>query len=693
MDETWEEVRQLFGPDDHPAAATHGRAIWPRQQTPSLPSPPDIEENMQVKDSVPNTQSGDTDKVTQCDLGVAHKQCSAARLASLQVEVISLAADSLGAFVTAVPLPVGQLNTKGDKDVFKTFRGARTKVGNNTVNQSVTMSIDPRTLMCLSCAAEHPLLQGNGKPVIILLSDQNFLPVWPGSEPDKCIAIIRVMNPTLMELLDLLYEVMDRKNLPDGSVVLAGAVSHLQGVGVSLYAREWTKFVAKLGGRWPNVRVGPLVPIWRDDCPGGVAREVSLFVVWLSKVYVDSFQGMIATWRILMPKMFERMVGQVALPGPEYLTVPLPASLGMLSPDKPFTFVISTSRPSSLTKLDQGSVGEVLAAMSEVLNRDFNIPVGTGSNPASALQAPDIQENVKRIVLVGASNLGRVAEALGGEGFEIVDLCSPGWMITPEGVRELVDRIRTMRPGSNTAIVLDLFGNSSFRATLFDGSTSLPIKGRGGHHLPGDVGVCGDEIFSKLVETCLPIFEATKDNPCLIIPPQPRYIYSPCCDAADHCTNMAAADHAATLLAAVMKLRGLLKRKLVTGGLGVFWVMDSCVYIGEEENQSFTEKLAGIKAVCAPDGVHWIKSGYNNLARNIVTTLIRLQNGLIGKPDSMTTTAGSLFSESRKTHFWRGICSPIGSKAQSHVPSWAKVTRGWSHRAPGPYDANFKKRR
>jgi hypothetical protein len=195
-----------------------------------------------------------------CDLGIAHRQCSNARATSSMVEVISLSPNSYGASAQAEPVTVGALNARGDGSVVKTFRGARTKRGMETVNQSVTLSIDPRNLRCLSCVNEHFVFQGGNRPILVFLCDQNYLAMWPGTDSDKCVVVIRMLNPSLLELIDLLMEVMDRRILPDGSVVLVSSVSHLQRGGVSVYCRDWVKLVTKLGNKWPNVRVGPLPP-------------------------------------------------------------------------------------------------------------------------------------------------------------------------------------------------------------------------------------------------------------------------------------------------------------------------------------------------------------------------------------------------------------------------------------------------
>jgi hypothetical protein len=53
-----------------------------------------------------------------------------------------------------------------------TLHGSRVMKGNETVNQSVSVSFDPSKLICFSCGNERPVILK--KPAVILLSDQNF---------------------------------------------------------------------------------------------------------------------------------------------------------------------------------------------------------------------------------------------------------------------------------------------------------------------------------------------------------------------------------------------------------------------------------------------------------------------------------------------------------------------------------------
>jgi len=84
------------------------------------------------------------------------------------------------------------------------------------------------------------------------------------------------------------------------------------------------------------------------------------------------------------------------------------------------------------------------------------------------------------VVLVGASNLKKTVAALEAEGLEVIDLCTPGWVVNPANVEKLVSVLKSSNHCHNSAFVFDLFGNSSFRAALFDGSTIMPVKLGGG---------------------------------------------------------------------------------------------------------------------------------------------------------------------------------------------------------------------
>jgi len=682
-DDVGDMVRCLFGP----SAALAAPLDTPNDPDGSAAAaiPTEAAKKVNVDSPMKDSTTVDMDG-KQTDMGVAHFQCMAARAASCKIEATSIAADlTFGTTVKLDAEQIGQLNPPGELIVDKTYRGARAKRGGDTVNQSVTMTIDPSNLTCITCDVEHPVIQGQTKPVVVVLADQNFVPIWPNCTKESCVVVIRLLNPTLHELFDLLLEIFDRNMLPDGSMVLSSSVSYLHRVGTSYYAREWTQVVNRMGRRLPNVRVCPLPPLIRSTCSGGVARELIELGGWLANVYKNCPQGLLEVWNSLASITIERSAGQTTLNAVEAYTITLPEKLDLGAPDKPTTLYTNSSRPSVLYGIDQGTSSGLLHTLSNVLDRDFKIPVGTGIKPASARTAEGVQENVKRVVLVGASNLKRVVPNLKNEGFEVLDLCTPGWTVTPQNIQNLLGILKNSNFSQNCAVVFDLFGNSCFRASLFDGSTIMPIREGGGYHLPGTVEVCKDDIFVKLVELVQPVLDAVESTIRLVIPPQPRYLYSPCCSDRSHCSNVGQNSHAENLLAGCFRLRSILKRKLSVSGAAIPpWVMDTCCGVHGTE-KTVIEKQEVLKQISSYDGVHLTAEGNGNVAKNICGAIKNLQNGTQGKAISMSRAAAVHVAGAEPRHFWKGFSSPVGSAKRSANQSWGKFPKEKSHGGNIPY--------
>jgi hypothetical protein len=587
-------VQEMFGPSPPP----------PPPQPPALPTAPvthpSSELVAQVNADVLMKDAGGGNRMLadgRADLGVTHFQCLAARLAASKVEVTSLVTDStFGKVSTVEPDLVGTLNPPGDGEVLETFHGARVQCGQDTVNQSISFSIDPATLQCLKCPSQHPVFR-DGKPVVAIISDQNFVPKWANNCGDSSVMILRLAYPSLHELGNLLVELMDRRAFPDGSVLLISSVSHLHRVGAGLYAKEWNELVARLGHRWPNIRVGPLVPLLRENCPGSTARYLLEIAAWYAKVYAGSPIGFLNTWNLLVPRLIANSQGQTELKSVETYTTMLPACLDTRAPLLPSTYQVSSSRPSVLQRLDQGHVGELVDSIACTLRTEFSIDVRTtGESCASAGEGSAV--GVTRLVTIGASVLKQVASELAKRGHEVTDMSVPGWKLTPESVMDIAERIKGLNLDNSAIVILDLYGNSCSRAVLFDGSMTVPQKGNPGYHLPGKVGLVTSEIFSNLVEASLPIVDAIGEKVTLMLPPQPRYLFSPCCDNRAHCTNVGNPDYSEKLLSETIKLRSVLKRKVLSKKMSKVWILDTCTAVPNPEEKSSSEKLDLLSSVC-----------------------------------------------------------------------------------------------
>ena len=391
--------------------------------------------------------------------------------------------------------------------------------------------------------------------------------------------------------------------------------------------------------------------------------------------------------------MLQRCVGQVSLPALESYTIPLPVSLQADAADMPCSMQTSVSRPLTLLGADKGTIGELTHAIAAALSKDFNIAVSTAA-PAEVVRTGDgdsVKENVKRIVLIGASNLKRVVGVLVSEGYEVVDLCTPGWTITPQNVAELIVRVKPSVGASNVAYVLDLFGNSVFRATLFDGTTTMPIKGVGGYHLPGEVGLCSDEVFKKLIETVHPLLESL-GGVGIILPPQPRYVFHPCCGDRSHCTNLGGPNHSEKIVSDTLHLRGVMKKQLSSALPGKFLVMDTCATVKGVGDKTAADRLPGLRAVMATDGVHVTPEGTKNLADEIVSVISDC-SGNLRHHSCIAASAACNVSGAAQKYYWRGFCSPVGSRGHTVMFERPRVYRGRPHRFSGPYMRSGKFRK
>ncbi len=91
------------------------------------------------------------------------------------------------------------------------------------------------------------MLEGirHDSPPVILFADQNFVSTLSGGT--SCIAIARLEDANLIELMELSLEIFDCHTLPPGTLLLYGTVSHLFNAGTTAYAYDWCNLVSRVG--------------------------------------------------------------------------------------------------------------------------------------------------------------------------------------------------------------------------------------------------------------------------------------------------------------------------------------------------------------------------------------------------------------------------------------------------------------
>jgi hypothetical protein len=444
--------------------------------------------------------------------------------------------------------------------------------------------------------------------------------------------------------VELSIEILDKNTLPPGTTIVYGSGSHLFKVGTSQYASDWILLMNRCSQKWNAANICPLVPIVRSDCPGSIARDISTLASWLGRVYASSTSGLLDTWKYML------QIADAACSGAEHTEIckiPLPTSASIGSV-QPHTFVYRSTCPDTLNGMDRKATYTVLKTLINTLNRDFstNLDVekilknswaadNTGQIDGDTDMEAEAPPTNKHIVLVGASNMKKLVPLLMASGYTVTDLTRASWMATPENITHIVECINSLSLDPGFTLVMELFGNSTFRYEQFDGTRALPFKHGNCYHMEGKIGVCDDESFLRLLGNAKPIINAGNPELKIFIPPLPRYVFTGCCNAKKHSTNIAEPEYKETILGSTMHFRSALKTALLNTGVDNFFVMDgigSLVGIPPGGNRGAIKNiLPELDSVSAKDGVHFTEEGYKNLGIAITLAITGLQSGTLTK--------------------------------------------------------------
>jgi hypothetical protein len=595
---------------------------------------------------------------TESDINImgtdaTYMQCKAARTSGLKHESVIFGTGPDMGDITNIQLErVGSLAVMGDELLKKTFRGSRISSGERIVNQNMSLSFDPLTLICTCCNSPHSIIPSNGAGLVIIVSDQNFLSCVTGSN-NNCVPTIRVEDSTLLELYDITQEILGRTPVPPGTLFLLGSLSHLVNVGTTIYAMDWLKAIQRFGDRWPSARVGPLTPVLREDSTGNTARHLVEIHFWFSQIYIGSNSILFIkpAWDSLIRTLGMSNYPRIDLDHCEIFTIALPRSLTdrTLITQK----MVKSSSTAITVAMDTAATNELVLALLHTLSSLF----GCGANPEDYLvRAPAECEGVKdstntTIVIIGASHLKRITDKLAREGITVVDLSHPGWTLTDRNIAQVLEDLSKVANLKHAVVVLDLISNTAFRyENREDGSLSLPYKHDDTYHLDGRVTTCTLETLHSLLGKATAIMDAIPGLK-ICLPPLPRYLDRPCCGAEGHCEGVTDPDHSTELMSKCLALRRQMRDYVTCKGLDKVWVPDTVRQL--VPNATTTQELAtGYCTILGIDGVHLTDEGYTKLSDVIIETVHErnVVNSVLSGP-----------SGSSKTYYWRGFTSPVGS--------------------------------
>jgi len=150
---------------------------------------------------------------------------------------------------------------------------------------------------------------------------------------------------------------------------------------------------------------------------------------------------------------------------------------------------------------------------------------------------------------------------------------------------------------------------------------------------------------------------------CVLVPPLVRYLVAGCCAAQDHCSNRTEEGYGKKLLNKLEHARSVIKGEVTKLGKSNIWVSNGVgLVLGKGTGWATTvPDLQVFGPVCGKDGVHLTDTGYRNLSSGIIED--------IKNPYKKTAA-----SEIRKSAYWRGFISPVGSAERT---SGSRVNARW----------------
>jgi len=531
-------------------------------------------------------------------------------------------------------------------------------------------------MMCTVCTTPHNICSTptTDALLVVVASDQNFPGVIAGGE-GCCFRTIRLEDGKLAEITELLGEVFSAVGgLPNSTVVLLGSATGLLQMGSSGYVYDWMASAAKISQRWPTVKVCPLIPIVVENAPGQLFRSVCEAGAAFETLFGRDPRGLPEVWRCLVNLNRENL-DQGGVPVVETYTLPFPGSLTGPLKLSNISFRTNISCPAVLKALCRKAIQFLVRVLVVALNRDFSAGVDpvlcnvritdvmSTLNPQDSLTPPTL-------IVVGASHMRRTIAHIKTNGGTVVDLTTQGWVLNARNCSELVDKISAVDKSGGVVVVLDLFGNTSYRYKQEDDGLGLAVKIEKGWHMLGDVVPTPETTLLEQMKLLDGVWASLQGVKKIVVLPIPRYAFGGCCANTTHAPNTHDPLHAETILAGHTKHRKIIIKALTDTGIRNMRVLDF-VGIYCKNHESTEERIANLQNIYCEDNVHLVENGYTKLAQAITELAFSLGHNA---PDDQRSIARRDVTVVAARKAWRGFVS---------TPSIGKVSSGKFKRGGG----------
>jgi len=134
-----------------------------------------------------------------------------------------------------------------------------------------------------------------------------------------------------------------------------------------------------------------------------------------------------------------------------------------------------------------------------------------------------------RVVVIGASNAGKIAAPLERGGVSIMRMTRPGWAVTRDHVEAVVQVVELERKEKDVLVIHWLENGTYYLVNEDTGSMSLPAKGGDGiYHVTGRVCLAKEMQLELLLGRLEQLLKLRPEELKVLVCPLPRFL-GDCC--------------------------------------------------------------------------------------------------------------------------------------------------------------------
>ena len=410
--------------------------------------------------------------------------------------------------------------------------------------KNISYSFDLAKMRCASCVIDpgHHMFRTTGGPEsgreVVFLTDQSYPPCLPAGQGKKCVAILRIEDGHLADLVGEFLSILRGGKMAAGSAVLMFSATHLAKQGAAAYAADLVTACRRIkAATGSHTVVGPLPPfLLTGTTDASLVRGMVEVAAWAANVATVEDNFMADSHKTAVGSLLEGGRGEQA----EYsLKLRMPVNLAAHGEGKTWASEGWGQLPIEVRPASAATEKKVVTALLEEICDKLAINLDIYPSLGRESAATVGSASSSSFLVVGSSNAERLAEAMAGRGATVTSVLSPNWRILKGSVERLRGLLEAEIQRSNPGcVILHLMDNTVFFAKSEDGSMVPARRGAdGSYHVDGELAIASKETLCGLFKTLLPIMELIRGRKRVVVLPMPRYVVASCCGDRDHIPN------------------------------------------------------------------------------------------------------------------------------------------------------------